>query len=270
MGRPRSTSGGSALPSDEAGSGPAIVLLHAGIADRSMWTEHLEPLAAAGHRVVALDLPGFGEAKPDLGEQAPWVDVLNAMDALGIDRAALVGNSFGGAVALRVALVAPERVAALALISSPAVQFEPSAQLRAAWDAEEEALGRGDTEAAVAAVVEAWTLPDAPPQLRDRVAAMQRRIFAVQAGITEVAEAPDPVEEHPEQLAELDIPALVAAGEHDMPDFIEGAEQLAAALPRAQHAVIAGAGHLAPLETPEAFRALLLGFLGSPPPHPRT
>jgi pimeloyl-ACP methyl ester carboxylesterase len=262
MDRPRSTSGGFALPSDEAGSGPAIVLLHAGIADRSMWAEHLEPLAAAGHRVVALDLPGFGEAKPAPGEQAPWLDVLGAMDALEIERAALVGNSFGGAVALRVALVAPERVSALALISSPAVEFEPSPQLRAAWDAEEAALERGDTEGAVAAVVEAWTLPDAPQQLRDRVAAMQRRIFEVQAGIAEVAEAPDPAEEHPEQIAELDIPALVAAGEHDMPDFRDGAEQLAAALPRAQHVLIAGAGHLAPLETPEAFRELLLGFLG--------
>jgi pimeloyl-ACP methyl ester carboxylesterase len=261
MDRPRSTSGGSALPSDEAGSGPAIVLLHAGIADRSMWAEHLEPLAAAGHRVVALDLPGFGEARPDPGEQAPWLDVLNAMDALGIDRATLVGNSFGGAVALRVALVAPERVSALALISAPAVEFEPSPQLRAAWDAEEQALERNDTEAAVAAVVDAWTLPDASKELRGRVAAMQRRIFEVQEGITAVAEAPDPAEDHPEQLAELDIPALVAAGEHDMPDFLDGAEQLAATLPRAQHAVIAGAGHLAPLETPASFRELLIGFL---------
>jgi pimeloyl-ACP methyl ester carboxylesterase len=262
MDRPRSTSAGSALPHDEAGSGPAIVLLHAGIADRSMWAELLEPLAAAGHRVVAFDLPGFGEAEPAPGEQAPWLDVLSAMDALSIERAALVGNSFGGAVALRVALVAPERVSALALISAPGVEFEPSAQLRAAWDAEEAPLDRGDTEAAVAAVVEAWTLPDAPQELRGRVAAMQRRIFEVQAGITEPTEGPDPAEEHPELLAGLDFPVLVAAGEHDMPDFLDAAEQLAQTLPRAQRAVIAGAGHLAPLETPAAFRELLLGFLG--------
>jgi pimeloyl-ACP methyl ester carboxylesterase len=262
MDRPRSTSAGSALPHDEAGSGPAIVLLHAGIADRSMWAELLEPLAAAGHRVVAFDLPGFGEAEPAPGEQAPWLDVLSAMDALSIERAALVGNSFGGAVALRVALVAPERVSALALISAPGVEFEPSAQLRAAWDAEEAPLDRGDTEAAVAAVVEAWTLPDAPQELRGRVAAMQRRIFEVQAGITEPTEGPDPAEEHPELLAGLDIPVLVAAGEHDMPDFLDAAEQLAQTLPRAQRAVIAGAGHLAPLETPAVFRELLLGFLG--------
>ena len=48
------------LPYDEAGSGEAIVLIHAGIADRTMWSEHLEPLAAAGYHAIAVDLPGFG------------------------------------------------------------------------------------------------------------------------------------------------------------------------------------------------------------------
>ena len=62
------------------------------------------------------------------------------MDALAIDRAALVGNSFGGAVALRAAAVAPDRVTALALISAPAPGVEPSDELEAAWAAEEEAL----------------------------------------------------------------------------------------------------------------------------------
>lgn len=84
------------------------------------------------------------------------------MDALDVDRAALVGNSFGGAVALRVAVAAPARVATLALISTPVPGIEPSAELQAAWQPEESALERGDVEAAVAAVVDAWTLPDAP------------------------------------------------------------------------------------------------------------
>ena len=50
------------LPHDDVGAGPAVVLLHAGIADRTMWREQLGPIADAGHRVVALDRPGFGEA----------------------------------------------------------------------------------------------------------------------------------------------------------------------------------------------------------------
>ena len=224
-----------------------------------MWSEHLEYLADAGHRAVAVDLPGFGEAPITPGEQAPWADVLRTMDELSIDRAALVGNSLGGAVALRVAVVAPDRVSELALISAPPPALEPSPELEAAWEAEEAALQRGDIEAAVEAVVDFWTLPDASQELRDRVAAMQRRAIAL--GDPPTTEAPDPVEQRPEALARLSVPTLVAAGELDKRDFRQGAEAMARTMPHARHVVIEGAGHLAPLETPEAFRELVLAFL---------
>ena len=197
------------------------------------------------------------------GPQAPWEDVLATLRDLEIPRAALVGNSFGGAVALRVAAVAPAAVTAMALISSPAPGLEPSARLRAVWEAEEAALDAGDVDAAVAAIVDGWTLPDAPEALRQRVATMQRRALELQLAAPEPAEAPDPVEGHPEVLGRLAVRTLAAAGEHDMSDFIEGAEQLAQTLPDARYATIAGAGHLAPLETPEAFERLLREFLGT-------
>ncbi|MGN6869350.1 MAG: alpha/beta fold hydrolase [Solirubrobacteraceae bacterium] len=248
------------LAHDEVGSGPALVLIHAGVADRTMWREHLEPLAAAGYRVIAFDLPGFGEAPVPTDEDAPWSNVLETMDALTVERAALVGNSFGGAVALRVAALAPERVTALALISAPPPDMEePSPELAAAWDAETSALQRGDIEAAVRAVVEAWTLPGAAPDLRGRVADMQRRALIAQASAPEVPEAPDPLDQT--GLTEIAVPALVAAGERDMPDFRDGARRMADRLPSALHVEIPSAGHLAPLETPEAFRELLLGFV---------
>jgi pimeloyl-ACP methyl ester carboxylesterase len=249
------------LPHDELGSGPVLVLLHAGIADRTMWGDHLRPLAQAGYRAVALELPGFGEAPLPDGRYAPWAEVLETMDELEIERAALVGNSMGADVALRVAVVAPERVEALVLCSARAPGAEPSAELKAAWEAEMAAFEQGDVEGAVAAVVDAWTLPDAPVALRDRVAAMQRRTYELQGEDVEVDEAPDPVEQDPAALAQLDVPALVMTGERDKPDFREGAEALARTLPHASHAVIEGAGHLAPLEAPESFRELLLRFL---------
>jgi 3-oxoadipate enol-lactonase len=225
-----------------------------------MWTEHLQPLADAGSRVIAMDLPGFGEAQVAASEDAPWVDVLETMDSLRIEEATLVGNSFGGAVAQRVAVVAPERVLGLVLISVPPVGIEPSEQLRAAWAAEEAALETGDTDAAVRAVLDAWTLPDAPRELRERVAAMQRRAFELQAGAS-APEAPDPLEQEPDALLRFDRHALVAIGEHDMPDFRLAAEALARTLPNAGLTVIDGAGHLAPLEQPGEFRKLLLSFL---------
>lgn len=109
--------------------------------------------------------------------------------------------------------------------------------------------------------MDAWTLPDAPAQLRDRIAAMQRRAFALQGAAGETADAEDPLDEHPEALRMLDIPALVAVGELDMPDFRLGAQALARQLRYAQFVVIPGARHLAPLEQPAAFRALLLDYL---------
>jgi pimeloyl-ACP methyl ester carboxylesterase len=91
---------------------------------------------------------------------------------------------------------------------------------------------------------------------------MQRRAFEVQTAAGAVTETQDPIEKDPGAVGRLAIPALVAAGELDMPDFRFGAETLAQSLRRARVAVIAGAGHLAPLEQPEAFRELLLRFLG--------
>jgi pimeloyl-ACP methyl ester carboxylesterase len=249
------------LPYDEAGVGEVILLIHAGVADRGMWREHLGWLADAGYRVIAVDLPGFGDAVIDDAVQAPWEDVLLTMKELEIARATLVGNSFGAAVALRVAALAPTAVSALVLISAPPLAMDPSPALRSAWEAEEKALERGDIDAAVDAVVTAWTQPQAPPELRQRVASMQRRALELQAAAGALREAPDPLELHPELLTELRIPALVAAGEHDMSDFKTAAEQLSDMLPLAQHAIINAAGHLAPLEAPEQFKQLVLGFL---------
>jgi pimeloyl-ACP methyl ester carboxylesterase len=248
------------LPSDDVGAGPAVVLLHAGVADRTMWCDHLAALAAGGRRAVAPDLPGFGETPP-AAHDGVWLDVLETMDALGVDRAALVGNSFGAAVALRVAVTAPDRVTSLALISPPLATIEPSLTLRAAWAAEEAALDRGDIDAAVSAVLEAWTLPDASQELRDHVARMQRRAFVAQRDAPAPRRVPDPLDSSPAALAGIAVPALAAAGVHDMPDFRAAAESLAATLPAAHHVLIDGAGHLAPLETPDRFRTLLRAFL---------
>ena len=250
------------LPFDERGAGEAVLLLHAGVADRSMWREHLEWLARAGYRAIAVDLPGFGEAAVQSGAQAPWEDVLTTLRELGVDSAALVGNSFGAAVALRVATVAPTAATGLVLISPPPLRTdEVSEQLLTAWEREEAALERGDVDEAVNAVVDAWTQPHAPQALRERIAAMQRRAFELQAAATGVEEAPDPLEHRPQLLARLQIPTLVAAGEHDMADFKAAARELAEVMPQCELASIAGAGHLAPLEAPDAFRELVSGFL---------
>src|SRR4051812_10391127 len=214
-----------------------------------MWSELLEELADAGFRAIAFELPGMGEVLPT---PAPWADVLASMDALGVERAALVGNSFGGMLALRVAAVAPERVSALVLAAARAPGVEPSAELLAAWEAEEGAFEAGDIDGAVAAGGGAWVRE---PAIRERVAAMQRRTYELQGDVPEADEAPDPLTD----LAALDMPALVIAAARDFPDCTESAERLAQALPNARLEVV-DSGHLVPLEAPERFRELLLGF----------
>lgn len=250
------------LPHTEAGEGAPLLLLHAGIADRTMWDEHLEPLAAAGYRVVAVDLPGFGEAAAGPGPVAHWLDVLATMDALGMGGATIAGNSFGGAVALRVAATAPQRVDSLVLVSAPAVpEPDPSPQLLAVWEAEEAAIEAGDVERAVEAVVSAWVGPRAGDEVRERIAAMQRRNYESRASEGETAWAPDPLEEDPARLAAIECPVLVAAGEDDMPDFKNAVAELAAGLARAEATMIPGCGHLAPLEAPGEFRRLVVDLL---------
>ena len=222
-----------------------------------MWEDHLPVLAGFGYRAIAIDLPGFGEAP--ITDSDPWLDVLETMDALGVARAALVGSSYGGAMALRVAVTAPDRFGALALVAAPTPSLAPSPELEAAWGDEEAALERGDIEAAVESVVDTWTLPDAPPELRERVAAMQRHAFQVQADAG--TEPADPLDIPLSALAGLAMPMLIAVGELDKPEFHACARDLARTTGSGEAIVIPGAGHLAPLEQPAAFRGLLLDFL---------
>ncbi len=81
------------------------------------------------------------------------------------------------------------------LVSAPPLELDPSPKLRAAWDEEEEALNDGDIDAATAAVLDAWLLPDAPDELRRQIGAMQSRALELQLDAPEAPEAPDPLEQ---------------------------------------------------------------------------
>jgi pimeloyl-ACP methyl ester carboxylesterase len=184
------------------------------------------------------------------------------MDSLGIERASLIGSSFGAAVALRVAALHPERVSSLLLFSSPAApEPEPSPELLAVWEAEEEAAAAGDFDKATEAVVSGWVRPRAPEEVRQRVAAMQGRNYELHASEQELEQAPDPLEEDPSLVARIGCPVLLAAGEEDMADFKNAVQELGSRLPQATTALIAECGHLAPLEAPEEFRRLVLANL---------
>lgn len=106
----------------EAGSGPPVLLLHGFPDCWRLWRHQLPALAEAGHRVIAPDLRGFGETdKPEKVEDYEMRtlvgDAVGLLDALGVDRAAVVGHDWGAALAWMVATFAPDRVSRLVAVS---------------------------------------------------------------------------------------------------------------------------------------------------------
>src|SRR5215217_1528961 len=85
---------GGTLPYDEAGDGPAVVLLHAGLLDRRMWDGQWAALAER-HRVVRYDARGHGASSTPAGRQCHYDDLHRLIGTLGLDSPVLVGNSLG-------------------------------------------------------------------------------------------------------------------------------------------------------------------------------
>jgi pimeloyl-ACP methyl ester carboxylesterase len=106
----------------EQGRGPAVILLHGASLGSAadVWTRNLAPLAAFGLRVIAYDQPGFGlsDDPPDWGIGFRTAFILKFMDALGIDKAALVGHSQAGNMAAELALSNPDRVTKLVVLGT--------------------------------------------------------------------------------------------------------------------------------------------------------
>jgi pimeloyl-ACP methyl ester carboxylesterase len=256
--------GGTKLYYETAGSGPAVVLLHAGIADCRMWDSQFSELARR-YAVIRCDLRGFGRTVPAPGEYSDHDDVAALLDSLGIAQAAVVGSSYGGKVALDFALSHPGRVAALVLCAPDVGGREPTPELVAFGNAEHAALARGDIDAAVELNLRTWV--DGPsrapsavdPALRARVGEMQSEIFRMSIPdgmITRDLEPPAAG-----RLASISIPTLVIVGELDMPTFVRTAEWVARQIPRASLIRIPGAAHMANMEEPVMFERLVEGFL---------
>ena len=135
------------LAHEVTGSGPALLLVHAGIADRRMWDDQVGPFADAGWTVIRADLPGFNETPLPEGPVALWATLRDLLDHLGVERAVVAGASVGGRAAVDLALAAPERVRALVLVGSGLAGHrfaEPA--LFELWDQSDGALERGDHE----------------------------------------------------------------------------------------------------------------------------
>jgi 3-oxoadipate enol-lactonase len=250
---------------DVHGEGPPVVLLHAGVSDSRLWEPQLGSFAQS-HTVLRVDLPGFGNSPFETNPVSLRGAVRDAMDAEGVDRAALVGVSLGGNTALELALESLERVSALVLVGAGLPGHDWSEEVLSFFAAEEEALERGDLDAAVDANLRTWLagprrrLEEIDPAQRELVGEMQRQAFMQQQGHEDVRmlrlDRPES-----ERLAEVKVPTLVITGDEDVADIHRIADRLAAGIPGAERATIADAAHLPNLERPEEFDRIVLDFL---------
>jgi 3-oxoadipate enol-lactonase len=250
-------------PARTAGWGPAVLLVHAGIADRRMWDDQLGPFAEAGWTVIRADLPGFGETPPPGRPVTLWATLRDLLDHLGVERAVVVGASLGGRAAVDLALAAPDRVQALVLVGSGLAghPFQEPA-LFDLWDQSEGAIERGDHQEATRVEIDTWVVglgrdrSAVDPEVRRRVRDML--LVAYEHGEAELEE-PDPPAAG--RLGEVAAPALVVVGEHDRPDIHAMADALAAGIPGAERALLGGTAHLPNMERPEEFNRVVLDFL---------
>lgn len=259
------------LAHDATGDGPPVVLLHGLGLSRAVFDPVL-PALSARFRVLRLDLRGHG-ASPAPSPPVPYShadDVVATLDALGLGRVDLAGQSLGGAVAVDLALAHPERVRRLALVA-PALSGWAWSEAWVQAFRTVRAVGR---LSGPKAALEAWhahplfatarSNPNATPALEAMIFADDGRRWVV----SDLAvEAGKPAAG---RLVELAASTHVFVGEHDLPDFRAIAETMATHVPAIRLLVVPGAGHLLPLEAPEAtVRGLTVALSTDVDPHLR-
>ncbi len=214
--------GGVELAVEDAGEGPAVVLLHGLTATRRYVVMGSKALERGGHRVVAYDARGHGRSSPAPSPDAYGYDLLaddlaGVMDALGIERAVLAGASMGAHTLLRFALRAPARVAGLVVIT-PAYDGDPAAVVGRfdRWDA----LAAGLRAGGIEGFIDAYGTPRGSPALRDTVLKVIRQRLALHEHPEAVADALQAVPRslpfgRLEELRAVAVPVVVVASGDD-------------------------------------------------------
>ncbi len=247
------------LAYDDVGSGECVVLVHGHPFDRTLWEPQLAALRGS-FRVLAPDLRGFGRSPVTPGRvlmREYATDIEELLAALGIARAAAVGLSMGGLVAMELAAASPERYWALGLVATTAEP--PSAQDLRARDERADATECDGMGVLVDFMHTGLYSPACPPAVRARVDAMMAAAPAAGAAAALRGRARRP--DYRQMLAALDIPALVVAGTADPWSNAEVTAEIVSSLKRPELVVIDGSGHLPNLEAEAQFNEALLTFL---------
>jgi pimeloyl-ACP methyl ester carboxylesterase len=257
-----------------AGEGPPLLLLH-GVGDNAFDWQWVMPALAHTYQVYALDLPGSGGSAKPLPDYSPAFFARFAtafLDALGVERAAVVGNSLGGLVGLRLALSGPERVAALGLVSSGGLGREVTYALRSlalpgfgklavAWGkrrpgALQRALGRS-----ALLFAHPWRVPREWIKEQYRLARLPGFLEAQLATVRAQVGLRGQREVLVDRLSHLKVPTLVVWGARDRVLPYSQGQEAAARLPEGTLELVPDCGHAPHVEQPERFVSGLGEFL---------
>ncbi len=257
-----------------AAAGQPLVFIHGLSGCWQNWLEQL-PVLARGHRVLAVDLPGFGSS-PMPGREisiSGYGRVLDSLlEQLEIDAAAVIGNSMGGFIGAELAIAFPQRVERLVLISAAGISTYADPRTARAIPT----LRRGERIAAAGA---AWLASKSDTvarraRLRDATLALVTRhpsrlpapLAAEQlrgAGKPGFLQALESILDYDfrERLAEIACPTLIVWGDGDRLINVRDADVFAELIPGSRKVIFEDTGHMAMLERPAAFNALLSDFL---------
>lgn len=259
---------GLGLNVEVTGDGPALLLLHGFTGSSATWRPLLSHWPA--FRSIAVDLIGHGSSDSPLDPERYRMrrcveDLAALLDRLAIDRAAVLGYSMGGRVALHVALSVPERLSALVLESASPGIGDPAA--REARVRSDEALAGDIERKGVAAFVAQWeqlplfaTQRSLSPEVREGLRQQRLRNCAVGLANSLRGMGAGAQEYLLPRLSEVGVPVLLLAGALDA-KYCALAREMASLLPHSRVEIVPDAGHAIHLEQPDAFARAVRAFL---------
>lgn len=252
----------------DEGEGPPVVLIHGFASSLETWAT-VRPALRERHRVLAMDLKGFGWSDRPEGDYSPEAQarlVLALMDQRGIERAAIVAHSLGSSVALALALMAPERVTRVALYDAYVYAEQRNTFFQ--W-ADADGLGevlfslfydqRGDERIAIAFFDDRnldQSLVEAAERAMDRPGTQAAALAAVRSMGFESREG---------RYGEIEAPVLLLWGREDRVTRLSSGERLQNQLPNARLRVYPRCGHFPMIEAVNPSRRDLLAFLDEEP-----
>jgi 3-oxoadipate enol-lactonase len=236
---------------------PPLVLLNSIGTDMDLWDAVL-PAVRRRFRLLRIDTRGHGASDApagdyDMAELAG--DVGAAMDAAGIEAAAVAGVSLGGMIAMQLALDQPERVTGLALVCTSATMD------RGAWTARVDKVRAEGTAGIVELAMSRFLSPRFVAERPEVAATIRRGLLSMDAAGYAGCAAAIRDMSLVERLGSIAVPTLVVSGDRDTSTPLDGhGEHLIARIPDARHVALSAA-HLAPLEAPDALAAVIIDIL---------